>query len=81
MENTELIELIDKFVSREDVSLEAANYIECAIDQSFPDDDYVQDIVGVLASYVPGGGEYLYNEEQVIGELIKLKCRLENGDL
>lgn len=47
-----------------------------AIDDEFPDDEYMQDAVEVLASYRPGGGAYLYDEQAVIEKLLKVRKRL-----
>lgn len=76
MTRAELIELIDIFISGQDVSISHANRIEVAIDDEFPDNDYMQDVVGILASYRPGGGDYLYDEEFVTNKLQKVRERL-----
>ena len=44
-----IIRLVQQFVSRMDMSLEAANAIEVAVDDIFPIDDYVQLTVGTRA--------------------------------
>lgn len=76
MSKSGIVELIDKFISKEDTSTNLANEIEVAIDEAFPDDDYMQDVVVMLASYRPGGGDYLYDEYEIIDKLKKLKYRL-----
>lgn len=76
MKRDELIELIDQFVTRQDVSVKQANKIEVIIDDEFPEDDYMQDVVEILALYHPGGGDYLYDEEAVIAKLLQVKKRI-----
>ncbi len=76
MSKKEIITLIDTFISGQDVSVGQANSIEVAIDDEFPDDDYMQDVVEMLASYRPGGGDYLYDEEFVTNKLQKVRERL-----
>ncbi|MHA6722889.1 hypothetical protein [Sphingomonas sp. RS2018] len=61
---TELRRLLDRFVSGEDASLKAANRLEVLLEEAFPDDDVVQDRVGDLAQYRPGGGEFLFDEKE-----------------
>ena len=76
MNKNKIIELIDKFISKQNVSIAHANAIEVAIGDEFPDDEYMQDVVEILASYRPGGGDYLYDEQTVINKLLKMKERL-----
>ena len=71
---------IDRFICKEDVSVANANEIEVVIDDQFPDDDFMQDTVEMLASYRPGGGDYLYDEEQVITRLKKVRERFLGSD-
>ncbi|OGO79462.1 MAG: hypothetical protein A2Y23_07100 [Clostridiales bacterium GWB2_37_7] len=63
-----LIQMLNKFISREDCSMEIAGKIEVALDELFPDDDDIQDFITCFASYRPGGGEYLYDENSMIKE-------------
>jgi predicted RNase H-related nuclease YkuK (DUF458 family) len=76
MDRKNIVDLINRFISKEDVSISIANEIEVAIDDVFPDDEYMQDTVVMLASYRPGGGEYLYNQEELINRLKKVKDRI-----
>jgi len=71
-----LRELIERFCSGTDISVKAANAIEVALDDAFPDDGQAQDIVLCLASYRPGGGEFLYDEQEVGKQLNSLLPRL-----
>lgn len=56
MENEEILSIIDAFVSGTDTSMEAANRLEVLLDDAFPDDDYLQETVEILACYRPEGG-------------------------
>jgi hypothetical protein len=72
----ELTERIQRFVDGVDVSVESAGLIEAGLDDAFPDNDWIADKVLMLASYRPGGGESLYDEEHVRLELAKVLPRL-----
>ena len=63
-----IIEMLNKFISREDCSMEIAGKIEVALDELFSDDDEIQDFVTCFASYRPGGGDYLYDEDRMVDE-------------
>lgn len=53
------------FSERADVSQEQAGRIEVALDELFADDARFEDLVLALASYQPGGGEFLYDTDDV----------------
>lgn len=57
--------LFDEFISSQHPSIALANEIEVALDDEFPDDDYVQHTVEMLARYRPEGGEYLFSTEAI----------------
>jgi hypothetical protein len=63
-------QLIERFVSGSDTSIETANEIEAALDDSFPEDDYVQQTVEMLAMYRPKGGEFLFDAPAIRLRLI-----------
>ena len=67
-----LIEMLNKFISREDCSMEIANKIEVTLDELFPDDDEIQDFVTYFASYRPSGGNYLYDEDSMVRKSMTL---------
>ena len=69
MGRQEIIDLITQFISKKDISIGLANRIEAALDEEFPDDEYMQDVIDMLASYRPGGGDYLYDEDAMIKKL------------
>jgi hypothetical protein len=72
----ELTERIQRFVDGVDVSVESARLIESALDDAFPDNDWISDKVLMLANYRPGGGESLHDEQHVRVELAKVLPRL-----
>ncbi len=65
--------LLDKFISGEDVSLSLANQLEVLIDNQFPDDDYLQETVEMLACYRPGGGDWVLSVEVLHCRLVSTK--------
>jgi hypothetical protein len=69
--NSEIERLIQRFVSGTDCSIDAANKIEIALDDGFPDDDYVQQTVEMLAMYRPEGGQFLFDTIAVRRRLIE----------
>ena len=58
-------ESIHAFVSGTDTSIENANEIEVALDDGFPEDDYVQQTVEMLAMYRPEGGDFLFDTDAI----------------
>jgi hypothetical protein len=70
--------LLQKFIHGADRSLRFAGEIEASIDEIFPDDDYFQDIVEALSSYRPGGGEFLYDEEEIARMLKRALDKLKD---
>lgn len=61
----QLAQMLHDFMDGRDRSVAAAGRMEVALDEIFPDDEEVADVVLALASYRPGGGEYLYNEHKI----------------
>jgi hypothetical protein len=59
-------ELLRAFVLGVDRSVAAAGQIEVALAQQFPEDDRFEDLLLALASYRPGGGEFLYDEKRIL---------------
>lgn len=68
---SEVKRLIDRFISGTDTSIEVANEIEVVLDENFPDDDYVQETVEMLATYRPEGGEFLFDADAIKQRLIE----------
>ncbi|BBB97592.1 MULTISPECIES: hypothetical protein [Bradyrhizobium] len=74
--DAEIERLVQRFVSGADTSISAANKIEVALDDGFPDDDYVQETVEMLAMYRPEGGEFLLDTATIRDRLIETMKRL-----
>jgi len=68
--------LLDEFVTGRDTALHASGRLEVLLDDTFPEDDTVQEIVEVLARYRPGGGEFLFDTSEVQDRLARLKIYL-----
>ena len=77
MKNRIINELIEKFLRREDISIEIAKKMEVQLEIEYPDDESAQDLVLMLASYRPGGGECLYDENDVARKLALFCARLK----
>ena len=74
---SEIDRLVQRFVSDVDTSITAANDIEMALDNSFPQDDYVQQTVEMLAMYRPEGGEFLFDTAAIKRRLIETMKHLQ----
>ena len=53
--------VIQEFLTNNDWSISAANELEAQMNDH-ADEAGIQDLLDILASYRPGGGEYLYNK-------------------
>lgn len=62
----ELLIRLSSFLDEIDISMENAGHIELLLDELYPDNEEVQEFITCLASYRPGGGEFLYDTEQII---------------
>ena len=60
-----LLAKLQAFAAKEDTSRELAGQLEVELDELFEDDSRFEDLVLALASYQPGGGEFLYDEHVV----------------
>lgn len=69
----ELVQAIDSFINGKDRSIKAANLIEGFIADLFSDDEKFEDTVIALASYRPGGGDYLHDEKAMTNILIQTR--------
>jgi len=65
MSTDSLVTLMERFVSGQDRSLAIAGEIEVGLEQVFADEEPFADLALALASYRPGGGEYLYDEQRI----------------
>lgn len=64
--NPQIGALIDAFISGADRSKQIARQIEGLLDEIDPPDDSVTELQDVLASYQPGGGPMMFDEEAVM---------------
>jgi hypothetical protein len=74
---TELNALLDQFIDGNEFSLAAAGRLEVLLDETYPDDEVVQDRVSDLACYRPGGGDFLLDVDEMRLRLRRLKDYLE----
>lgn len=61
-----IIEALEVFVSGKDRSFEHANLLNGLIIENFYEDERFEELMEVLATYRPEGGEYLYDEKQAL---------------
>lgn len=75
--------LMRTFVSGADRSLAHVNRIEGLLIEFFQDSELYDELSTVVASYSPGGGEHLYDEEAAAAEFRDVLRRLEEekGDI
>lgn len=71
-----LRELILKFLHGQDRSKELAGRIEVALDELFGEAEPFASAVLALASYEPGGGEYLHDEKAIVAVLTAVLAEL-----
>lgn len=67
-----LTDCMAHFIAGKDFSIVNAQAIEVALDKLYPENGLIQDTMLMLASYRAGGGESLYDEEQVKRQLQKV---------
>lgn len=63
---------VENFISGADACMKSANEIEAYLDDNYPEDDFIQEVVEMLACYAPGGGDEVIGEEAVRSRLIEL---------
>lgn len=79
-ESHQLIELrrmLRAFVEGHNRTLDFANEIEALVLSAFPDDDELESLLVALASYRPGGGEYLFDENRMRQECLDALAGIE----
>ena len=74
----ELTLTLTRFVDGEDTSLAAAGRLEVLLDEAYPDDVIVQSAVVDLATYRPGGGEFLFDTADIQRRLLRLRDHLSH---
>lgn len=75
----ELRKRMQRFVEGVDCSMEHANALEVALDDSYPENLVIQELVTMLACYRPGGGAYLYDQKELAQEIKRVLDYLEGG--
>lgn len=70
MKNIILMHKISTFISRKDISIKNAQNIEDLL-ESLDENSLITETILMLASYRPCGGEFLYDENQIIIQLNK----------
>lgn len=68
------------FISGMDTSIEAANRLELLLDDSFPDDGYLQETVEILACYRPEGGSGVLGVDPIRERLIGVSAYLQGRE-
>ena len=61
-------QILTAFLCKGDFSLDAAGKLESKISQ-FHDNATIEDLLDILASYRPGGGEFLFGRERLEEEV------------
>ncbi|WP_446083378.1 hypothetical protein [Acinetobacter sp. 1125_18A] len=59
MDYNQLIDKIEKFVNKDDISLKNTQEIEVLLENLIIKDELITETILFLASYRPGGGEYM----------------------
>ena len=60
---------MEAFIRGDDRSLNFVNRLENVLTDSFRKEPIYEELAGALATYTPGGGEFLINEEELAREL------------
>ncbi|MBP8005611.1 MAG: hypothetical protein KAZ18_01775 [Acinetobacter sp.] len=72
MLKNELTYSIQQFIDKKDISVKNANKIEFLLESLNSEQELVENTILMLASYLPNGGKYMYDEDQVAYELKKI---------
>jgi hypothetical protein len=74
-DNTEIVSLLERIASGKDRTVKIARNLVTAILTQYPkadDDPRFEQLMYVLASYEPKGGDYLYNSDQLAQECARV---------
>jgi hypothetical protein len=80
MSNNILIDLLEQIIFGNQRGTEITKQLESAIIEQYPnadDDERFEQILHVLASYNPDGGQYMYNESALVEECRKVLSLLK----
>jgi hypothetical protein len=78
-DNGKIIRILDEIAQGASLTKAIARDLEVEILATYPDaddDNLFENVLHMLASYEPDGGEYLYNEEQLTEECKRVLIRL-----
>ena len=64
-----VVELVKAFINGSDCSIDAAGKLEVLLNDAFPDNSEIQDLVIEIACYRPDGGQHLFNQAEMIAIL------------
>lgn len=78
MDYNQLIDKIEKFVNKDDISLKNTQEIEVLLENLIIKDELITETILFLASYRPGGGEYMNDESQISQQLNKVLVLLKS---
>jgi hypothetical protein len=79
VDNNEIVRILEEIAQGASLEQAIARDLEEAILAAYPDaddDDLFENVLHMLASYEPGGGDYLYNEDQIREECKRVLMRL-----
>ncbi|MCX5469326.1 hypothetical protein [Acinetobacter nematophilus] len=77
MKLTTLNDRIQNFIEKKDISIKNAQEIDFLLNNLGIDNEVIDDLILMIALYVPGGGDFLLDEDQIIIQLNKAKKILE----
>ncbi len=69
-----IAKMCDKFIFGIDRSKNFALQISARLDDYADDDEYLDETRVALSCYQPGGGEFLFNEKDMLRKVIALKA-------
>lgn len=75
---SELLDLVNRFLSGEDQSIRLANEIEVLLVRDFPDSAAFEKLTEPLASYRPGGGPHYYEASELSAALSEALPDIKN---
>ena len=78
MDCNQLIDKIEKFLNKDDISLKNTQEIEVLLENLIIKDELITETILFLASYRPGGGEYMNDEIQITQQLNKVLVFLKS---
>lgn len=76
----QLIEMLQAFSMREDVSQDLAGQIEVSISKLFLEDERFDDFLLALASYRPGGGLFLYDTDEIASMCVTVMSIIQSDN-